>query len=80
MLRGNAAEVRPADFDMWDCPNNLAAAIPALAGSATVDFPQLAEIHVLPEVFPHPANVGVVLVARDLVAAFGAGFENTWRP
>ena len=61
--RGNATEVRSADFDVWDCSDNLAAAIPAVASSAAVDFPKLGEVHVLLEVLPHCSDIGVVLVA-----------------
>jgi hypothetical protein len=41
---------------MWDCSDNLAAAIPAVASSATVDFPKLAEVHVLAEMLTPEAR------------------------
>src|SRR5271157_2086006 len=60
---------------MWDCSDNLSAAIPAVASATAVDFPKLAEIHVLSEVLPHRSHIGVVLVACDLIPAIGASAE-----
>src|SRR5271157_2537582 len=60
---------------MWDCSDNLAAAIPAVASSTAVDFAKLCELYILLEVFTHCSDVSVVLVAGDLIAAFGASAE-----
>lgn len=69
MRRGNPAEVRPSDFDVWDRPYNVTAAVPAISVGATDDFVKLRKIHVLAEVFAHRADISVVLVGRDLIAA-----------
>lgn len=70
--RGNASEVRLADFDMWNCSKNMATAVPAVASSTTVDFAKLSEVHVLPKVLTHRAHIGIVLVAGHLVATICA--------
>lgn len=56
---------------MWECCYNLPAAIPAIASTTAVDFAELREVHILPEVLPHRANISVVLIRRDLIAAIG---------
>lgn len=67
--RRNPLEIRSADFDVWDRCHNLAAAIPPVASSAAVDFAKLGKVHVLPKVFAHGSDIGVVLVAGDLITA-----------
>lgn len=75
-VRGrDAAEIRSADFDVWDCRHNITAAVPPIASAAGIDFPKLREIDVLPKVLSHGAHIGVVLVACDLVAAIGTVAE-----
>ena len=75
-VRGrNVAEIRSADFDVWDCRHNIAAAVPPIASALAVDFPKLREIDVLPKVLSHRAHIGVVLIACDLIAAIGTGAE-----
>lgn len=69
-VRGrNAAPVRMSNFDVWDCSDNLTAAIPPIGIDATIDFVKLPKIDVLSEVFTHRAHVAVVLIGRDLIAA-----------
>jgi len=58
---------------MWDCPDNFATAIPAIGAESAVNLAELAEVHILTEVLAHRADVGVVLVGRDLIAAIGTG-------
>src|SRR5271157_1544177 len=66
--RGNAREVRPTNFDMWDCSDNLATAVPPVASSTGVYLAQLSEIDILLEVLAHCAHIGVVLVGGRLIA------------
>jgi hypothetical protein len=77
MLRGNAAEIRPADFDVWDGSDYFATAIPAICAESAVDFAELAEVNVLSEVLTHRANVSVELIGRDLVTAIRAGAKKS---
>ena len=56
---------------MWDRSDYLAAAVPAIGAESSVNLAKLAKVHVLPEMLTHCANVGVVLVGGDLIAAIG---------
>ena len=73
--RGNATEIRSADFDVWDRSDNLAAAIPSIAGAAAVYLAQTGRN-------PHSArsahalrHIAAALVGGDLIAAIGKGTE-----
>src|SRR5271157_224510 len=75
MRSRNAAPVRFADFDMWDCSDYLPRAVPIVRVQLPVDFPKLTEVHVLPEVLPHRAHISVVLVASYLIPTIRASAE-----
>ncbi len=72
MRSRDAIPLRSADFDVWDCSDYLAAAVPVLGLQSAVNLMKLAKIHVLTEVLAHRPNIGVELVARHLIAARGA--------
>ena len=72
MRRRDAAEIRSADFDVWDSSQNPARAVPVRRGDFVVDFMKLREFNFLSVPLADRADIGVKLVARDLVAANGA--------
>src|SRR5580704_13257269 len=69
----DSGEIRSADFGMWDCTDNLAGAVPVVRMQLAVDFSKLAEIHVLPKVLTHRADIGPKLIAGNLIPTICAG-------
>lgn len=72
MRSRNAAEVRSANFDVWDRSDNLTATVPSIGVDTAIDFVKLPEIDVLSEVLAHRSYIAVVLIGRDLIAAIRA--------
>src|SRR5207249_11441371 len=67
MRSGNPGKIRSADFDVWDCSQHFARAVPVRSTNLAVNFVKHRVIHIGFVPLPNRTNVGLQRIAGNLI-------------